>query len=80
MIKIYFGAKSNLYNKAMDTNFKRIPRRRKGIQYYFFNGIGMQMTYDMGTTSDIERYKLGNYLNNENARLVEQAIKELFKD
>lgn len=27
---------------------KRIPRRRKGIQYYFFNGIGMQMTYDMG--------------------------------
>lgn len=64
----------------MDTNFKHIPRRRKGIQYYFFNGISMQMTYDMGTTSDIERYKLGNYLDNKNARLVEQAIKELFKD
>lgn len=59
---------------------KRIPHRRKGIQYYFFNGISMQMTYDMGTTSDIERYKLGNYLDNKNARLVEQAIKELFKD
>ena len=28
-----------------------------------------------------ERFKkLGNYLNNKNARLVEQAIKELFKD
>ena len=58
---------------------KRIPRRRKGIQYHYFNGISMQMTYDMGMTSDIERFKLGNYVDDKNARLVEQAIKELFK-
>lgn len=40
----------------------------------------MQMTYDFGTTSDIERFKLGNYLDSKNARLVEKAIKELFKE
>ena len=37
------------------------------------------MTYDMGTTSDIERYKLGNYLDNKNARLVEQQLKNYLK-
>ena len=63
----------------MDTNFKRIPRRRKGIQYHYFNGVCMQMTYDFGTTSDIERFKLGNYVDKDNARLLEKAIKELFK-
>lgn len=39
----------------------------------------MQMTYDMGMTSDVERFKLGNYLDSKNARLLEKAIKELFK-
>lgn len=39
----------------------------------------MQITYDFGTTSDIERYRLGNYVDKDNARLLEKAIKELFK-
>ena len=40
----------------------------------------MQMTYDMGTTSDIERFKLGNYFDEHNARVIEKEINELFKD
>lgn len=59
---------------------KRIPRRRKGIQYHYFNGVCMKMTYDMGMESDIERFKLGNYVDKDNARLLEKAIKELFKE
>lgn len=58
----------------------RIQHRRKGIRYYYFNGICMQMTYDMGTTSDRERYRIGNYFGEANARIMDKAIKELFKN
>lgn len=55
----------------------RIPKRKKGIAYYYFNGVNMQLTYDMGTTSDIERFKSKNYFDSKNARLFQQSINNL---
>lgn len=55
----------------------RIPKRKKGIVYYYFNGVNMQLTYDMGTTSDIERFKSKNYFDSKNARLFYQEVNNL---
>lgn len=59
---------------------KRIPYRRKGVRYHYFDSKQMKMTYDMGTTDDIERYKLGNYFDESNARIMDKAIRQLFKE
>lgn len=58
---------------------KHISKRKKGIMYHYFDGVLMHPTYDLGTNEDIERHKMRNYFDKDNARLFYKSIQEILK-